>query len=194
MFNYKKTFPNLFSDWILFRKTIRRPRYDKNHQWGEGASLSRERGGREHEDRRAFGQHNIRNPGHEQMAIWRLVTRRGDSEQNGADRKARQGPRHSTDVGPRECEWLQLHPGRKIGRRGSTKIWNTQLSHHAVLARNADTIANAVRVSRWRGKIRNSILKSIWATTFRFLDQLKWFLSTSIICITYVWVHRWFHL
>jgi len=85
---------------------IRRPRYDKNHQRGEGASLSRERGGRKYEDRRTLGQHNIRNPGHEQVAIRCLVARRSDSEQNGADREAWQGPRYSTDTG--SCEYIPV--------------------------------------------------------------------------------------
>lgn len=142
----------------MFRKTVRRPRYDKNHQRGKGASLSRKRRGREHEDRRALGQYNIRNPGHEQVAIRRLVARRCDSKQDGADWKARQGPHHSADVGSRERERLQLHSGRKVGRRGLAKIQNTQLPHHAALARNADTVADAVRVSQWRGKITNSYL------------------------------------
>lgn len=54
-----------------------------------------------------------------------MVARRCDSEQDGADRKARQGPCHSANAGSRERERLQLYPGRKVGRRGSAKIRNT---------------------------------------------------------------------
>lgn len=90
----------------------RRSRYDKDHQRREGACPSRERRGREHEDRRALGQYNIRHPGREQVAVRRVVARRGDSEQDGANWRTRQGPRDAADAGPRGRQRVRLRTGR----------------------------------------------------------------------------------